>query len=300
MSFKLPSLVALRAFEAVARCGSVRSAAEDLNVVHGAVSQQIRSLEEQLGVSLFERRGRRLLLTSNGKRFSDAIQDAFGAIERAAAEITPTAHKRPFRLGIMRTFGAYWLVPRLHDLVHQKPGFELELVTTPVLKNLEDTNLDAVVVGGDYVPRPEIDGTRFMDDIVGPVMSPEVAARLEITNGPHAMSRSSALVTSSQLHLWDEWFAATNTPSVRFSRRHVFDSLTLTIEAARSDLGIAIVPRAYIEGYLIAGTLIAPFGFFRRSGGYYFLCRTRDAQLPDFRNLRSFLLKQGLPPEMDS
>ncbi|SCX30101.1 Gcv operon activator [Agrobacterium sp. DSM 25558] len=300
MSFKLPSLVALRAFEAVARCGSVRKAADDLNVVHGAVSQQIRSLEDQLGVSLFERRGKRLLLTSNGKRFSDAIQDAFGVIERAATEISPAAHKRPFKLGIMRTFGAYWLVPRLHDLIHQRPGFELEMVTVPVLKNLEDTSLDAVIVGGDYVPRPEIDGTKFMDDIVGPVMSPDVAARCGIVDDPRAMSRSSALVTSSQLHLWDEWFAATNTPSVRFTRRQVFDSLTLTIEAARAGLGIAIIPQAYIAGYMQAGSLVAPFGFLRRSGGYHFLCRTRDAQLSDFKRLRAFLLTQGTVVPLDS
>ncbi|WP_296074127.1 LysR substrate-binding domain-containing protein [uncultured Agrobacterium sp.] len=293
MSFKMPSLIALRAFEAVARCGSVRGASEDLNVVHGAVSQQIKVLEDHLGVSLFERRGRRLVLTANGKRFAEAIQDAFGVIERATAEVTPTAAKRPFRLGIMQTFGAYWLIPRLEHLSQSRHSFELELVSVPVVKNLEDTNLDAVIVGGDYEPRPEIDGTRFMDDIVGPVMSPRLAQASEITSLSSSMTGAIAIVTASQPRLWNEWYKAAGAPSVRFSKRREFDSMSLSIEAARASLGIAVVPRPYVNEYLISGSLVAPFGFSKRSGGYHFLCRARDAELPVFQILRGFLLQQG-------
>src|SRR5262245_38145239 len=110
MAQRLPSLNALRAFEAVARTGSVRAAAIELNVVHGAVSQQIKALEEQIGAALFERKGRRLSLTDHGKRYADALNSAFSIIERAGHELTPHPSK-PFRLGIPESMAAYWLIP---------------------------------------------------------------------------------------------------------------------------------------------------------------------------------------------
>ena len=108
---------ALKAFEATVRLRSVRAAAQELHVVHGAVSQQIRSLEEMLGMELFERKGRRLLLTQHGQRYSDAINVAFGVIERAGDEMRPAGSARVFRLGMRSAFAAYWFLPRLNGAV---------------------------------------------------------------------------------------------------------------------------------------------------------------------------------------
>lgn len=187
-------------------------------------------------------------------------------IERATAEVTPTAAKLPIRLGIMQTFGAYWLIPRVQYLSQSRPSFELELVTVPVVKKLEDTNLDAVIVGGDYEPRPEIDGTRFMDDIVGPVMSPRLAETFKITNASSSMTGTIAIVTTSQPRLWGEWYKAAGASSVRFSKRREFDNMSFSIEAAKGSLGIAVVPRQYVDDYLSSGSLLAPFWVLKAIG----------------------------------
>ena len=293
MAHALPSLIALRAFEAVARRGSVRAAAEDLNVVHGAVSRQIKVLEEQLGVSLFERQGRTLALTHSGKRFADAVQDGFAVIERAAREVTPTQARHPFRLGVMDSFGVYWLVPRLSRFAASRPGFEIELVTTPVLENLDEPTLDAVVVGGDYRPRPDMEGTRILTDDFGPVASPALIKEHGITVDPNTMSGTSAIVVKSQPKLWDAWFQDTGNRAVRFKRRIEFDSMVIGIEAAKAGLGVAIVPHPYVQPLIDRGELVALYGFSVRTGGYHFCCRARDANTSRFAKVRAWLTAEG-------
>jgi DNA-binding transcriptional LysR family regulator len=271
----------------------MRSAADDLHVVYGAVSQQVRLLEDELGASLFDREGRRLVLTENGRRFAKAVQDAFGIIERAANELTPLNSKRAFRLGVMATFGAHWMVPRLPFFLAANPGLDIELVTVPVLKNLEDTNLDAVIVGSDYEPRPELVGTKFMDDVFGPVATPELIARTGITEHPASLANAVAIGTTSQPKLWDAWFLQTGTPALRFTKRRELDDMSLSIEAARAGLGVALLPRPYVVEDIRSSRLVAPFGFATRAGGFYFCCRRCDSTLSMFEKVRDWLVMEG-------
>ena len=266
MSANLPPLNALRAFEAVARCGTVRGAADELHVVHGAISQQIKALEEHLGLSLFVRKGRRLFLTKNGQRFAEAVRAALGVIERAVAELRPTSGRRAFRLGVRPEFAALWLMPRLPSFA---ADFDLDVVTVPMSPVFfEDTNLDAVIAGSDYEPRPELAATEFMEDGFGPVAAPDVAAALGVGEEPAALARAVAISARPSPDLWDNWFHESGVTPVRFRRRIELDSLMLCLRAAAAGLGVAMAPRATAEADILSGHLVAPYGFILRRIGY--------------------------------
>lgn len=241
-----------------------------------------------------------MVLTLSGKRFADAVQDGFAIIERAAKEVTPTQARHPFRLGVMDSFAAYWLIPRLERFAAGRPGFELDVITIPVLGNLDDPLLDAVVVGGDYEPRPDMEGTRVLRDDFGPVAAPDLVARHGLSPDPESMAGAAAIVVKSQPKLWSTWFHDTGNRSVRFKRRYEFDSMVIAIEAAKAGLGVAMAPHPYVIGLIERGELVAPYGFSVRTGGYHFCCRARDAQTPRFTKVRNWLVAEGSQIEHDS
>jgi DNA-binding transcriptional LysR family regulator len=289
LTTSLPPLNALKVFEAVARCGTVRGAADELNVVHGAISQQIKALEEHLGLSLFARKGRRLFLTKKGQRFADAVRAALGIIERAAAELRPTGGRAAFRLGVRPEFAAFWLMPRLPSF---NGGFDLDIVTVPTSPVFfEDNALDALIAGSDYQPRPELVATEFMEDGFGPVAAPAIAAALE--SAPALLARAVAISARPSPELWDNWFHESGVAPVRFRRRIEFDTLMLCLRAAAAGLGVAMAPRATAEAAILAGELVAPFGFILRRRGYRFCCRTVDVDTPPFRAVRAWLEELG-------
>lgn len=294
MTTRLPPLNALRAFEAVARCGSLTAAAEELNVVRGAVSQQIRILEEHLGVPLFERRGRQLLTTPAGKRFAEAVSAAFATIGRAAGELLPGEARQRLRLGVAAPFAACWLIPRLPRFAARAERFELDLVTIPMGQNLDaDMDLDALIVGSEYRPNPEIAGTAFLADEFGPVAHPDIVDGEQLTEGPAALGRCTALSARAVPWLWDAWFHESGHDSVRFRRQLAFDDLLLVLGAARAGLGVMLAPKPLVEADLASGALVAPFGFVTRNAGYHFCCRSRDQAKARFRATLDWLVDEG-------
>ncbi|WP_445680504.1 LysR substrate-binding domain-containing protein [Radicibacter daui] len=293
MTTDLPPLTALRAFEAVARRGTIQAAADELHVVRGAIGQQLRLLEQHLGISLFTRQGRRLVLSEAGERFAGAVSAAFAVISRAAQEVAPTGGRRRFRLGATDSWAALWLIPRLPAFLAMAPGFDLDIVPVAVPRNLEDTDLDGVIVGGEYEPRPEIAGFRFLKDEFGPVATPAVLAGLDLAQGPEGLRGATALAARTPRGLWTAWFHESGTRPVRFARRLEFEGMTLALSAARAGLGIVMAPRALIGQELATGLLAAPFGFIERPGGYHFCCRAGDQNLPAFRQVRQWLEEAG-------
>ena len=140
MEPQLPPLNALRAFEAAARLGSFSTAAEALHVTHGAISRQIRSLEDWLEMPLFERRGRRVLLTTLGRDYYHAVQSGFNTIIGATRRLTESGAKRRLTIDALPTFTMHWLLPRLTRFQLKHPTVELNLVTSerPLLSAAND------------------------------------------------------------------------------------------------------------------------------------------------------------------
>ncbi|MBY5886355.1 LysR family transcriptional regulator [Rhizobium ruizarguesonis] len=289
---RLPPLNAVRAFEAVCRHGSILKAAEELNVVRGAVRQQIATLENHFGRKLFTRDGRRLVPTPQASAFAEASSAAFDILLRAASELEGVVPGR-IRLGVPSAFAVWWLMPRVAGM-QASLGDTVDIVPMTVVEPLQmHPELDAVIMGGEYRPAAGITALRFMADEFGPVTTPALAAAL--SKDPAAMGALTMLASRSVPKLWDEWFAESGTPPVVFSRAQEFEDLLLALGAARSGLGIALAPRASIEDDLQRGHLVAPYGFISRPSGYSLCCRTPDAKRPAFAALSGWLLRCGTP-----
>ncbi|MBY3237849.1 LysR family transcriptional regulator [Rhizobium laguerreae] len=267
-------------------------AAEELNVVRGAVRQQIDTLENHFGRKLFLRDGRRLVPTLQASAFAAAASAAFDILQRAASELEGAVPGR-MRLGVPSAFAVWWLMPRAADM-QACLGDTVDIVPMTVVEPLQmHPKLDAVIMGGEYRPAAGITALRFMEDEFGPVATPSLAATL--SSDPAAMGAMTMLVSRSVPKLWDEWFAESGTPPVVFSRAQEFEDLLLALAAARSGLGIALAPRASIEDDLQRGHLVAPYGFISRPSGYSLCCRTPDAKRPAFAALASWLLRCWTP-----
>ncbi|MBY5370769.1 LysR family transcriptional regulator [Rhizobium leguminosarum] len=289
---RLPPLNAIRAFEAVCRHGSILKAAEDLNVVRGAVRQQIDTLENHFGRKLFTRDGRGLVPTLQARAFAEASSAAFDILQRAALELEGAVPSR-IRLGVPSAFAVWWLMPRMADM-QASLGDTVDIVPMTMVEPLRmHPELDAVIMGGEYRPAAGISALRFMEDEFGPVATPSLAATL--SSDPAAMGALTMLASRSVPKLWDEWFAESGTPPVVFCRVQEFEDLLLALGAARSGLGIALAPRASIEDDLQRGYLVAPYGFISRLPGYSLCCRTPDAKRPAFATLSGWLLRCGTP-----
>jgi DNA-binding transcriptional LysR family regulator len=157
-------------------------------------------------------------------------------------------------------------MPRLPSFA---ADFDLDVVTVPMSPVFfEDTNLDAVIAGSDYEPRPELAATEFMEDGFGPVAAPDVAAALGVGEEPAALARAVAISARPSPDLWDNWFHESGVTPVRFRRRIELDSLMLCLRAAAAGLGVAMAPRATAEADILSGHLVAPYGFILRRIGY--------------------------------
>lgn len=290
---RLPPLNALRAFDAVARRGSILKAADELGVVRGAVRQQLNLLKAHFGVPLFDRENGRLVLTAKGRAFADSIGVAFGILARASAELS-AGNRRSIRLGVPSAFAVWWLMPRGADLQAALDDIDIDIVPMATVESLaRRPDLDAVIMGGEYRPTRDITAIRFMEDEFGPVATPDVAARLGLAAGVPALAVAVALGSRSAPSLWNDWFAESGHAPVRFIGNREFEDLLLAVGAARSGLGVAIAPRTAIGEDLERGTLVAPYGFIRRPAGYSLSIRSGDAKDPALARLADWLIGAG-------
>jgi LysR family glycine cleavage system transcriptional activator len=284
---------ALRAFDAVARRGSILKAADELGVVRGAIRQQLAVLETFFGIALFQRDGRRLVLTEKGRAFADSVGVAFGILTRASAELT-AGERRTLRLGVPSAFAVWWLMPRVADLQAALPDVDVDIIPMPTVESLaRHRDLDAVIMGGEYRPASDITAIRFMEDEFGPVATPDLAASLDLSAGVEALAGAVALASRSAPRLWDDWFAESGHAPIRFARNREVEDLLLAIGAARSGVGIAIVPRTAIGEDIDRGTLVAPYGFIARPAGYSLSIRSGDAKDAAFVRLADWLVGAG-------
>lgn len=293
---RLPPLNALRAFDAVARCGSVLKAADELGVVRGAIRQQLNLLEAHFGVPLFDRENGRLVLTAKGRAFADSVGVAFGILTRASAELS-VGEPRSIRLGVPSAFAVWWLMPRVAALQTALQDIDIDIVPMATVEPLaKRPDLEAVIMGGEYRPMRDITAIRFMEDEFGPIATPDVADRLGLANGVPALAGAVALASRSAPSLWEDWFAESGHAPIRFAGHREFEDLLLAIGAARSGLGVAIAPRTAIGEDFDRGTLVAPFGFIRRPAGYSLSLRSSDVKDPALVRLADWLSKAGAEP----
>jgi len=274
----LPSLNALHAFEAAARLGSVSRAATELHVTHGAVSRHIRSLEEELGIALFQRQGRGLALTAAGQRLRDAGTAAFAQLREVCEELRGDRADMPFVLGCPVSLLARWMIPRLERLMADLP--ELSLHLRPQETPFDDTldGLDAAVLAGEG-PWPAGWHVRTLaSERVGPVASPGFASEHDLLHSrPDALMQHPLLHTLSRPEAWTNWAESGRLPTARLQLGQGYPHLYHLIEAAVAGRGIAIAPEHLVADDLASGRLIAPWGF-RETQAHWVLATPARAQ----------------------
>ncbi|MCF5546508.1 MULTISPECIES: LysR substrate-binding domain-containing protein [Pseudomonas] len=246
----LPPLLALRAFEAVARHLSFIKAANELSVTQSALSHQVQKLEQYLGKPLFIRRTRAIDLTADGQHYYDEIRPALDMIAAAtrAQKVAPTT--TVLRVGLLASFATLWLAPRLAGFLNRYPHIQVELLPAIQLANVAAAEVDlAIRYGkGDW---PDVQATRLMAEVISPVCSPAFKAS-QLHNAPLLMA------TSHRPFEWTDWSAHYQV-NLDHHPRVLLHDYNIVVEAAVAGQGIAMGRHRLIARRLQDGSLVEAF-----------------------------------------
>lgn len=256
-------LNALRAFESSARHLSFTRAAQELNVTQAAVSQQVRSLEERLGCTLFRRLPRGLGITDEGQALLPVLSDAFNRIETVLKQFDGGHFHEVLTVGVVGTFAVAWLIPRLKLFRDTHPFVELRLLTHNNLVDLAAEGLDFAIRFGEG-NWPGTQNARLFDAPLAVLCAPEIAKRL-LT--PADLAKET-LLRSYRADEWQNWFAAAGLEP-RTLNGPVFDSSRLMVEAAVQGAGVALAPPRMFERELQTGVLVRVFDTEVLTGSYW-------------------------------
>lgn len=262
MPTELPPLNALRAFEAVARLGSLKRAADELHVTHGAISRQLRTLEETLGVALLQKEGRGVKLTDAGRRLGEASGEAFGRLRSACDELRRDTAAAPFVLGCPGSLLARWFIPRLDRLNRELPELRLQLSASEGELDPRRPGLDATLWYAEPPWPADMQVFELAAERIGPVLSPHHPRCAELRAAPPAALLGEALLhTVSRPQAWPAWARGNALEPARLQLGQGFEHLYFLLEAALAGLGVAIAPQQLVADDLAAGRLLAPWGF---------------------------------------
>ena len=307
MQRKLPPLNALRAFEAAARHMSFTDAAEELCVTQGAISRQIKSLEQRLGLFLFKRMTRRLELTEEGEVLFPSTRHAFDDIERAFQNILGRGDATVLTVSALPTFAMNWLTPRLPDFNEHYPDIEVQLMMTIRAVNFARDNIDvAIRVGNPGEPKsdskaPRIGLTmtedwngvismRLLSDQLVPVAAPAVLKRGKKIASPDELHNYTLLHVGSRAHAWPDWLEALGANATDLHAGPVFGHFIQSLLAAKKGQGIALIPHVLVEQEIKNGELVIAYqSDVRSDGDYYLLYRSKHESLPKIKAFREWI-----------
>lgn len=251
-----PPLNSLRIFEAAARLESFSAAAGELFVTHGAVSKQIKQLEDWLGVMLFERSGGRVKLTDAGWRYLVQVQDGLDLIANATAQLLQPDTQRRLSINSTPTFAAYWLLPRLQRFRARFPELELHLVTSDRDLSRLDAPFDIAIRRGPgdwpgHIAKP------FLKEWELPLASPALLARLPL-HSPADLVSHTLLHADTRPTAWQRWLTLAGAPELKPASAMHFDKFSLALQAAVDGLGVVLGPLPMAQALIDAGQLRQP------------------------------------------
>lgn len=285
----LPPLNALRAFEAAARHLSFTLAADELNVTQAAVSHQVKALEERLGVKLFRRLPRGLLLTDKGQALLPELRGAFERIEQAIARIDRDGPSGSLSVSLMTTFALTWLVPRLHRFQAAWPKIEVKLVTTGRLVDFAREDVDIAIR---YMADGNIANLRsdkLFDDALTPLAGKAYRDRLK---APEDLLQVPLIDTTGDLD-WPIWLRAAGIRRP-FRPAIIFDSTKIAVDAAMEGSGVAIGPPFLFAEAIAAQRIFQPFGLVVRNGkAWWVISPESRAEQTKVRAFREWLLAEA-------
>ncbi len=297
MARRLPPLNGLRAFEAAARHLSFTKAAEELNVTQAAISHQVKGLEEILGVQLFRRLNRRLILTDPGQAYLPPLRDALDMIAAATQRLHEEEDSGSLKVTTMQSIAVKWLLPRLPRFQAEHPEID---VMVSASAQLVDFNRDDVDVGirsgrGRY-PGLRIDP--LMGDEILPVCSPALPEGDPPLRRPEDLKRHVLLhdtvFVSPDDPDWAHWLAQAGVDGVDGRRGPKFSDANMVIQAAVAGQGVALSRRSLVQDDIEAGLLIQPFGPILQTNLFYtVVCLPSVAENQKIRVFREWLFEEA-------
>ena len=296
MTTALPSLNGLRAFEAAARLLSFTRAAAELNVTQTAVSHQIRRLEDQLGLRLFVRRNRALLLTREAQAYLPAVSSAFEDLRRATARLRRADHDGVLIVSTMPSLAAKWLLARVAGFQDLHPGIAVHITTSTRLVDFQREKADMAIRYG----RGNWLGLRadwLMADDIFPVCSPALLSGRKPLRRPDDLVHHTLLHNTSWPEDWRLWLTSAGLSAALATGRGLnFDDTVMTIQAAIEGLGVALGWSRLVEADIAAGRLVAPFDtVLPAEAGYYVVVPEAMADAPKIALFREWLIASVIP-----
>jgi LysR family glycine cleavage system transcriptional activator len=283
-------LNALRAFEAGARHLSFTKASDELHVTQAAISHQVKQLEELLGVQLFQRLTRRLVLTEAGQRLLPFVSEGLDRIAEGVNQVTERAG-RLLTVSVTPTFGVKWLADRLGRFWRKHPEIDLRLHHSFQSVDLRAGEADMAVRWG-AGSWPGCQATLLMEGDVVPVCSPALLAGGHPLRSPEDLKHHT-LLHERDCEEWAHWLISMGIDGVDPRRGPIIDDFTVRSQALLDGHGVALMTRSMIAKELAAGTLVKPFDDdWDLDGGYYIVVPDSAQPKPKVEAFRNFLLAE--------
>lgn len=290
---RLPPLRSLRAFEAAARHLSFARAAEELHVTPAAISQQIKILEDHLGLALF-RRGTKVTLTKPAAAALPLVSDAFDRLERATDRLRVGSDGGPLVLTAPPSFAARWLIPRLERFQARHPDIELRLAASTRLVDFDTEDVDlAIRYGAGHYPGLHVE--RLKTEAMVAVAHPRLA---------ETVRQPEDLLTATLLHNdgmnwdptypdWPRWLAEAGIVAEAPLRLRPFGDANLVIQAAVAGLGAALVWHTLVTEELETGRLVALFPTRPLTNAYHLVCPRKHLDSPKVAAFRDWVREEA-------
>ena len=287
----LPSLNALRAFDAAARSLSFTLASEELGVTLSAVAQQVRALESEIGMKLFIRQGRALQLTEVGRTYASSVERAFSILVTATRALRP----EPLRLAISvtPTFAGKWLIPRLNDFNDQHPNIDLHILATDRLSHFKSDDIDLAVRYGRPPFGPGVNVEILFEEVLIAVAGKKLADLGALAKGTKTLDHYPLLYDAH--NLWPLFFEERlNRLPVATGRKTHFNQTSLAIDAAIAGQGIALAHLPFVAHDLADGRLIQVDAREWRTGrGFYIVWPRKVRHSESVAAVREWLFRMA-------
>lgn len=281
-------LTALRTFEAAARHGSFTRAAEELHVTQGAVSRQVKALEATLEVRLFERDGRAVALSLEGRILAGAATAALEQLGEAVSKLTSPAGL--VTLSMLPSIAACWMAPRMSEFAAAHPEVELRLSASRHLVDFQREGIDAAIRYG-RGGWSDLHAERLATENLFPVCSHDYAARLEL-GSPEDLSRVT-LLHNDVPDSWREWLEAAGCPDVYTEKGLYLDEDAALLRAAAEGEGVALGRSVLVADDLKRGRLVAPFEIsIAATYAYWFVAPADALRRREVERVRSWLVEE--------
>lgn len=293
MRKRLPPLNALRTFEAAARNGSFKHAAEELCVSHSAISHQIKQLERRLGVELFSRKSRAVELTKAGRAYYPVLRGAFDRIAEGTERIFKPNEPGILTVQSYSTFAIRWLIPRLPGFRALRPDIQVRLHTSQSDVDFEHDDVDVCVMIGNRAHNG-VQYDYLFSSQVFPVCSPALLDRKPALNKPEDLATQTILQVYPSEKDWWVWLEENDVQGIDPDSGLQFDSYDMALNTAMQGLGVALGIEPFVNRDLEAGLLLEAFPGMRvyTRGDWFMACRNERAETDKVASFRAWLLQE--------